>query len=126
MAHGRFWLGELSERKVMGNLERKLFEAVRKMLGSMTGGCEALGERSTMHLGRGRGFCFFISIANNEDEFLRIISEEGFADNGFVKEDINLPRLSIELTDFITENDFDLSSIADAYTFDLEDKRLRN
>lgn len=68
----------------------------------------------------------FISIANNEDEFLKIISEEDFADNGFVKEDINLPSVSIELTDFITENDFDLSSIPDAYTFDLEDKRLKN
>ena len=68
----------------------------------------------------------FISIANNEDEFLKIISEEDFADNGFVKEDINLPSLSIELTDFITENDFDLSLIPDAYTLDLEDKRLKN
>lgn len=62
----------------------------------------------------------FISIAKNEDEFLKIISEEDFADNGFVKEDIFLPSLSIELTDFITEND--LSSIPDAYTFDLEEK----
>ena len=68
----------------------------------------------------------FISIADNEDEFLKIISEEDFADNGFVKEDINLPSLSIESTDFITENDFDLSLIPDAYTFDLEDKKLGN
>lgn len=64
----------------------------------------------------------FISIAGNEDEFLKIISEEDFADNGFTKDDINLPSRSIELTDFITENDFDLSSIPDAYTFDLGDK----
>ncbi len=68
----------------------------------------------------------FISIADNEDEFLKIISEEGFADNGFVKEDINLPSQSIKSTDFITENDFDLSIIPDAYTVDLEDKRLKN
>ena len=68
----------------------------------------------------------FISIAKSEDEFLKIISEEDFADNGFVKEDINLPSLSIVSTDFITENDFDLSVIPDAYTFDLEGKRVRN
>ena len=68
----------------------------------------------------------FISIADSEDEFLDIISEEDFADNGFVKGDIHLPSLSIDSTDFITENDFDLSSIADAYTIDLEDKRLGN
>jgi hypothetical protein len=68
----------------------------------------------------------FISIANNEEEFLKIISEEDFADNGFVQEDINLPSLSIESTDFITENDFDLSSIPSAYTFDLNDKISEN
>ena len=68
----------------------------------------------------------FISIANDEEDFLKIISEEDFADNGWVKEDIHLPSLSIDSTDFITENDFDLSSIPDAYTFDLEDKRLQN
>lgn len=69
-------------------------------------------------------YFIFISIAESEDEFLEIISEEDFADNGFVKADIRLPSLSIESTDFITENDFDLSSIPDAYTFDLEDKSL--
>jgi len=68
----------------------------------------------------------YIAIADNEDEFIKIISEEDFADNGFVKEDIILPSLSIELTDFITENDFDLSAIPDTYTFDLEEKRLKN
>lgn len=73
----------------------------------------------------GKNF-IFISLADNEDEFLKIISEDDFADNGFVKEDINLPSLLFELTDFITENDYDLSSIPDAYTFDLEDKRLGN
>lgn len=73
----------------------------------------------------GKNF-IFISLADNEDEFLKIISEEDFADNGFVKEDINLPSLSLELVDFITEYDYDLSSIPDAYTFELEDKRLGN
>ena len=68
----------------------------------------------------------FISIADSDETFCRIISEEDFADNRFVEEDINLPSLAIELTDFITENDFDLSSIPDAYTFDLKDQRLSN
>lgn len=71
----------------------------------------------------GKSF-IFISIADSEEEFLKIISEEDFADNGFIKEDIHLPSRSIEQTDFITENDFDLSSIPNAYTFDLEDNSI--
>lgn len=68
----------------------------------------------------------FISLADNEEAFLQIISAADFADNGFAKEDIHLPSISLESTDFITENDYDLSSIPDAYTIDLEDKRLGN
>lgn len=68
----------------------------------------------------------FISIAHDEAAFLKIISEENFADNGLVKKDIILPSISIESIDFVTENDVDLSSIPDAYTVDLEDKRLKN
>ena len=66
----------------------------------------------------------FISIAKNEEDFIEIISDEDFADNGFTKEDLFLPSIKLELTNFITENDYDLTSILDAYTYDLEDKRL--
>ena len=61
----------------------------------------------------------FISIADSEETFLNIISEEDFADNGWTKADMYLPSISVEATDFITENDADLSSIPNAYTVDL-------
>ncbi len=91
---------------------------------------EKIGTASLRHLSysttRYGKNLIFISIADSDETFCRIISEEDFADNRFVEEDINLPSLAIELTDFITENDFDLSSIPDAYTFDLKDQRLSN
>jgi len=66
----------------------------------------------------------FISIAKNEEDFIEIISEEDFADNGLTKDDVFLPSIKLKRTNFITENDYDLTSILDAYTYDLEDKRL--
>ncbi|MFT5891643.1 MAG: hypothetical protein ACI9Y7_001750 [Dokdonia sp.] len=61
----------------------------------------------------------FISIASNSAEFWSITTEEGFADNGMSKIDLIPPAIHIETTDFITEYDFDLSSIPNAYAIDI-------
>lgn len=82
-------------------------------------GLEYLRYTSTKHTGN----YIFISIAKDEATFLKIISEEDFADNGYTQSDLNLPSQVIRLTDFITENDFDLSSIPDAYTLDLAERK---
>ncbi|WP_459212792.1 hypothetical protein [Aquimarina rhabdastrellae] len=63
----------------------------------------------------------FLSIARNEEEFMAIISEDDFADNGLTQEDLKLPSITMASVDFITENDFDLSSIEGAYNNDLRE-----
>lgn len=68
----------------------------------------------------------FLSLATDEKTFWKITNEEDFADNGMEKENLFKPAYNIKLFDFITENDFDLSVIPDAYTIDLEEKRLSN
>ena len=69
--------------------------------------------------------CIFVAIANHEEAFLDCISQKDFADNGLTTKDIHLPSIPVNLTDFVTENDFDLSSIPHAYTYDLEDNNLQ-
>ncbi len=66
----------------------------------------------------------FLSIADSEADFLSISDEEDFADNGMTKQQLIPPAVQLGLTDFITEYDFDLTFIPDAYTPDLESKRL--
>ena len=71
-------------------------------------------------------YSIFISIATDENIFWKITDEEDFADNGMVKENLGKMAYHINNFDFITENDFDLSAIPDAYVFDLEDKQITN
>jgi hypothetical protein len=61
----------------------------------------------------------FISLASNSNEFWSITTEEDFADNGMSKNDLIPPAIHIKTTDFVTEYDFDLSSIPNAYAIDI-------
>ncbi len=67
----------------------------------------------------------YLSLAENAKEFWQATDEDDFADNGLKKSDLILPELALGTTDFVTEFDFDLSVIPNAYTLDLEDERRR-
>ena len=53
----------------------------------------------------------YLTLAENETEFWSITDEDDFADNGYTREHLIDNPIKLESVRFITENDFDLSSV---------------
>lgn len=67
----------------------------------------------------------YLSLAENEAAFWEATEEPDFADIGLTKEALIPPAILLEQVDFITDQDYDLSSIPHYNTIDLEDERRK-
>ena len=67
----------------------------------------------------------YLSLAENEVAFWNATEEPDFADIGLTKEQLLPPAVLLEQVDFITDQDYDLSSIPHYNSIDLEEERRK-